>query len=164
MRIKHVSILSQVGFALLQLDLSPFAPGRSRLRVPQEMGVGLAGAKGLQPHPSTFERSTAKGDVSTRALAGSLGRRQSRARHSRRAGSGHPVVDAHSGLFGSCAGIRVIRGSRFHRLFHVRSTGGSEVNATGGRWRPSAPPTERQACLGGADISIATNDRASAAR
>src|SRR5208283_728662 len=41
--------------AFLQLELSPFAPRRSRLRVPQEMGVGLAGAKGLQPHPGVMK-------------------------------------------------------------------------------------------------------------
>src|SRR5271157_4075027 len=81
--------------AVLRFELSPIAPRRSRLRVPQEMGVGLAGAKGLQPHPSTFERSAAQGDIFSPAAADALRRRPSPAQHSRRAGSGHPVADAH---------------------------------------------------------------------
>ena len=141
--------------AFLRFELSPIAPRRSRLRVPQEMGVGLAGAKSLQPHPSTFERSAAQGDIFSPAAADALRRRQSPAQHSRRAGSGHPVADVHSGLSRSCAGTSAIPRSRFHRPFHARSTD---------RRRLSPPPTTRQACFGGADISIPTHDRDFAAR
>lgn len=52
----------------MRFELSPFAPRRSHRRVPQEMGVGLARARGLQPHPSTFERSAAHGDNFGRAV------------------------------------------------------------------------------------------------
>jgi len=150
--------------AFLQLELSPFAPRRSRLRVPQEMGVGLAGAKGLQPHPSTFEISAAQGDIFSPAAADALRRRQSPAQHSRRAGSGHPVADAYSGLCESCAGISAIRRSRFHRPFHVRSMDGSEVSATVAAGGHPHRPRRGNRVFGGADISIPTKDRDSAAR
>ena len=59
---------SWTSLAFSQLELSPFAARRSHLRVPQEMGVGLAGAKGLQPHPSTLERSPRKAPSSVQRL------------------------------------------------------------------------------------------------
>ena len=59
---------SWTSLAFSQLELSPFAARRSHLRVPQEMGVGLAGAKGLQPHPSTLERSPRKATSSVQRL------------------------------------------------------------------------------------------------
>src|SRR5271157_3074835 len=112
--------------------------------------------------PIYFGEIPAKGAVFSPTATDS--RRQSAAQRSLRAGSGHPVAEAHSGLSGSCAGTSAVRRSTSHRPVHARSTAGPELSAAGDRWRPLSSPALRQAGLGAADVSIPAHDRASAAR